>query len=80
MSSQVFDFHSVQMLAQEISCAIRDGLLDENGQRMTLRDRFAAEALAGLLPNLAEFTTATDVAKYAYKYADAMIAARNLKP
>lgn len=45
---------------------------------MSLRDHFAGEAMAAILsaPDLVPTITNTDIAKIAYKMADAMIAAR----
>ena len=43
---------------------------------MTLRDYFAAKAMAALID---EKDWCKDVATYAYKYADAMLAAREVK-
>ena len=54
---------------------------DEHG--MTLRDYFAAQALMGLMasrnPNSPRFHPSDDAA-YVYAVADAMIAAREVKP
>ena len=46
---------------------------------MTMRDQFAATAMQGMLANLADrgdHIPYQDFAKYAYKYADAMMKAR----
>lgn len=50
---------------------------------MTLRDYFAAAAMQGILMNYTteKFgATESEVAKYAYRYADAMLAARKATP
>ena len=52
-------------------------------QDMSLRDYFAAKSLAGILMNYttAKFgATEQTVAEYAYRYADAMLRAREAKP
>ena len=45
---------------------------------MTLRDWFAGQALAGML--IGEWLSDKGVATLAYEYADAMLAAREVKP
>jgi oligoendopeptidase F len=49
----------------------------------TLRDYFAAQALTGILSDLkyydSNLESPFDVAKFAYEYADAMLAAREKK-
>lgn len=47
---------------------------------MSLRDWFAGQALAGMLSNPECITGRPAVAVHAYGYADAMIAAREVKP
>ena len=47
---------------------------------MTLRDWFAGQALAGLVSYVVEGATFENVAEDAYKAADAMLAAREVKP
>jgi hypothetical protein len=47
-------------------------------QGMTLRDWFAGQALAGML--IGEWLSDKGVATLAYEYADAMLAAREVKP
>lgn len=44
---------------------------------MTLRDYFAAQALTGLLANPDGGSSIGEVARCAYRYADAMLAARD---
>ena len=60
-----------------------DGNWDKNPHRggMTLRDWFAGQAVSGWLASYGEDQTAraTDVAKFAYEVADAMLAARPSK-
>lgn len=46
---------------------------------MTLRDYFAAQALAGIVANLVHWTD-EQRAQHAYAQADAMLAARSAKP
>jgi hypothetical protein len=48
--------------------------------RMTLRDWFAGQALAGLVSYVVEGATFENVAEDAYKTADAMLRAREVKP
>lgn len=53
----------------------------EVNEGMTLRDWFAGQALAGLMVRYDEHpNTVFECAKYAYEAADAMIAAREVKP
>ena len=56
---------------------------DTNSRGMTLRDWFAGQALMGLMasrnPNSPRFHPSDDAA-YVYAVADAMIAAREVKP
>lgn len=47
---------------------------------MTLRDWFAGQALAGLVSYVVEGATFENVAEDAYKAADAMLRAREVKP
>lgn len=47
---------------------------------MTLRDWFAGQALMGLLPSKGVVGFPTAYAQVAYEYADAMLAAREVKP
>jgi hypothetical protein len=47
---------------------------------MTLRDWFAGQALAGLVSYVVEGATFENVAEDAYKAADAMLKAREVKP
>ena len=51
------------------SCDAQDG--------MTLRDYFAAKALDGMLSAAARDETPEVIAKWAYKYADVMLAERD---
>jgi pyruvoyl-dependent arginine decarboxylase (PvlArgDC) len=46
---------------------------------MSLRDWFAGQALAGYLSESNSFSDPDKVAEFAYEYADAMLARRNLK-
>jgi hypothetical protein len=55
-----------------------DGSVVPHDPGMTLRDWFAGQALAGLLANPDTWTEAGGVA--AYRYADAMLRARGVKP
>ena len=57
-------------------------IIRESQNGMTLRDYFAGQALAGFRPNYttSKFKlTEISVAVYAYKFADAMLAAREGK-
>jgi hypothetical protein len=47
-----------------------------NDDGMTLRDYFAGQALAGLLAGRYSESEDTDVARWSYKAADAVLAAR----
>jgi hypothetical protein len=47
---------------------------------MTLRDWFAGQAMAGLVSYVVEGATFENVAEDAYKAADAMLKAREVKP
>jgi hypothetical protein len=47
---------------------------------MTLRDWFASQAMAGLVPYVVKGATFENVAEDAYKAADAMLRAREVKP
>jgi len=47
---------------------------------MTLRDWFAGQALAGLVPYVVKGATFENVAEDAYKAADAMLRAREVQP
>jgi hypothetical protein len=47
---------------------------------MTLRDWFAGQAMAGLASYVTKGATFDDIAKDAYAIADAMLAAREVKP
>jgi hypothetical protein len=47
---------------------------------MTLRDWFAGQALAGLVSYVVKGATFENVAEDAYKAADAMLRAREVKP
>jgi hypothetical protein len=49
-------------------------------QGMTLRDWFASQAMAGLVPYVVKGATFENVAEDAYKAADAMLRAREVKP
>jgi len=50
-------------------------------QGMTLRDYFAAKAMQGYVPiQIDNDWSDTDVAKYSYMLADAMLRAREAKP
>lgn len=53
---------------------------DYIGGGMTLRDWFAGQALMGLLPSKSVVGFPTAYAQVAYEYADAMLAAREVKP
>jgi hypothetical protein len=53
---------------------------EANYNGMSLRDYFAGQALAGMLSNPECITGRPAVAVHAYGYADAMIAAREVKP
>ncbi len=52
----------------------------EDMHGMTLRDWFAGQALAGLVSYVVKGATFENVAEDAYKAADAMLAAREVKP
>jgi hypothetical protein len=49
-------------------------------QGMTLRDWFAGQALTGMVSYVVEGATFENVAEDAYKAADAMLKAREVKP
>ena len=49
----------------------------ENAQ---VRDQFAMAALTGMVDNTVDLTMTTVIAEAAYKYADAMMKARNVFP
>ena len=49
-------------------------------QGMTLRDWFAGQALTGMVSYVVEGATFENVAEDAYKAADAMLRAREVKP
>ena len=54
------------------------GMMDLKSDGMDLRDYFAAKAIPSLVKTFENhITTPDDVAKLAYKYADAMMKARN---
>jgi len=53
---------------------------DYIGGGMTLRDWFAGQALAGVLANSPRDLYEHDYAVFAYKCADAMLAAREVMP
>jgi hypothetical protein len=53
---------------------------DYTGGGMTLRDWFAGQALAGLLADPDRNGSDNQYAKVAYSLADAMLAAREVKP
>ena len=48
-----------------------------NGEGMSLRDYFAGQALAGIVPEGPKWTGNREVAALCYVYADAMLAARD---
>ena len=52
----------------------------ERGKKERLRDEFAMAALAGLVSYVVKGATFENVAEDAYKAADAMLAAREVKP
>ena len=58
--------------AERTACTEQDG--------MTLRDWFAGQALAGMVSYVVEGATFENVAEDAYKAADAMLRAREVKP
>ena len=57
-----------------------DGSVVPKDPGMTLRDWFAGQALAGLVSYVVEGATFENVAEDAYKAADAMLRAREVKP
>ena len=57
-----------------------DGSVVPKDPGMTLRDWFASQAMAGLVPYVVKGATFENVAEDAYKAADAMLAAREVKP
>lgn len=50
--------------------------IESDGLKIDLRDYFAGQALAGQLANADSEINMTFVAKWAYQYADAMLAER----
>jgi hypothetical protein len=57
-----------------------NGDFDWGRDGMSLRDYFAAAALQGVLANPARFDGWTESAERAYRFADAMLAKREVKP
>ena len=62
-------------MSDEEQQAFPDGLLNQDG--MTLRDYFAAKAMQGLVSDPDLVLDAIQTAQLSYKYADAMLEARN---
>ena len=56
--------------------ALPNGMVKPGFEGMTLRDWFAGQALAGILADSKSEGTITEYARDAYRYADAMLTAR----